>query len=146
MAKIVLSEAAPQEPVRFGLSSVDFDLKPGGSFETEDRQAIGDAEAHPWLSVEYDEALQIEPTFRDAHVRAEDDPLRAENSRAFDPEQIKADAPEEEAVRPLAVDAPRDQSEAEVEGGVAVTLEADETGEAEQPKRRSTRRKTEDND
>lgn len=55
MAKIVHSDAAPSEVVRYSLANVEFEL--GGRkkfYSTDDADAISNAEAHPWLRVERD--------------------------------------------------------------------------------------------
>src|SRR4051812_9615905 len=96
MAKIVPSDLAPDEAVHYSLGAVEFDL--GGksdakAYETHDRSVLSNAEAHPWLEVEYDAVEAIDPAFYDTQVKPEDDVLGALGPRAndaFDPDKIKA--------------------------------------------------------
>lgn len=132
MAKIVPSDLAPSEVVHYSLAGADFDLGARKkTYETADREILGAATAHPWLTVEYDEAEASAPTFVDTQVRPEDDALGAQGPNAniaFDPAEIRKveDAKAEaRGEKPVAIDAGRDQNKAETEGGVAVTLAAD---------------------
>lgn len=92
MAKIVLSDDAPNEAVHFSLAQVEFDLggkSDKGAFETSDPVVLADADAHPWLKVERDSSETYQPS-APAFLRPEDDVLSRVNSVAFDPEAIKA--------------------------------------------------------
>lgn len=139
MAKIVLSELAPDEAVHFSLGNAEFDL--GGksgkkSFETADREVLGNAASHPWLSVETDPADELGGLFVPHGVPADQDVLSAQGPRAadaFDPAKVRAALEAQGAVteepQPVAIDAGLPQSEPIVEDGVAKTLAADETHE-----------------
>jgi len=157
MAKIVPSDLAPAEAVHYSLGAVEFDL--GGksdakSFETTDRAALSNAESHPWLTVEYDEAEAIDPAFYAPKVRPEDDVLSEFGPRAndaFDPEKVKAALEDARAgrVAPLAVESGTDQSEEVTSGPVAETLAADDSHQPAKSARNftssSTDADTEDN-
>lgn len=85
MAEIVLTDAAPTDDgtILFGLATGSFELDSGGSFKTDDRALLGEAEVHPWLEVKYDDAEVSQPTFRESSsVAPEDDVLSAQNSKA----------------------------------------------------------------
>lgn len=130
MPRIVPSEAHPDEQVRHALGSAEpFELGPGGSYETDDREVVSNASAHPWLDVEVEEVEVIQGAYRDRHVPREDDALVAENSVAFDPNAIREveESKVEDASRPLAVESGLDQSEEHFTGSTATTLAADET-------------------
>lgn len=60
MAKISISELAPTgEPIGFSLGATEFSLEgPAASFETNDVEVIGNALAHPWLTVK--EEVEVE--------------------------------------------------------------------------------------
>ena len=129
MAKIVANEHAPAEELVYSIPGAEFSLKQGGSYETSDQAVLVEALAHPWLSVEYDEAEQAVPAWRDDTLSAEEEALAAGNSEAFDPEAIKRDR---EAVLgdgtdydATAIDAGLDQDEVHEAGGVATTFAAD---------------------
>lgn len=126
MAKIVHSEAAPSEAVHYSFAGVEFDL--GGksqAFETTDPVVLSNAEAHPWLAVERDEADLVRGEYRDT-LDPKDDVLSAVNSVANDPEAARAaSAPVVEVIAPLAVDAGKDQDKPVKTGRVAETLAAD---------------------
>lgn len=90
MAKIVHSEAAPSEAVHYSFAGVEFDL--GGrkkAFETDDPNIIGNAEAHPWLTVERDVVSVVKGNYV-TQLRPEDDALSAVNSVANNPEAAPA--------------------------------------------------------
>lgn len=135
MATIRPNENAPDSPVKYLLGSVEFDLSPGGEYETDDRTAISDASVHPWLDVELpvSEELSVERTSKS--VPYADDVLAAVNSQAFDPDKVHEmlmNRQRENDAR-VAIEAGLDQGESVEEGGVAVTLAAAEeaTEEAE---------------
>jgi hypothetical protein len=52
MATISNSDLAPDEQVHYSVAGAEFDLDPGGTFETDDEQVLANAQAHPWLKVE----------------------------------------------------------------------------------------------
>jgi hypothetical protein len=54
MAKISLSNLAPEDASHFSLGGAEFDVPAGGFYETEDRDLIGNAGVHPWLDVSDD--------------------------------------------------------------------------------------------
>lgn len=126
MAKIVPSENAPDAQVHYSLGSASFDLGPGGSYETDDREILSGGVAHPWLDVEFDPEVELGYVTAPAHVRPEDDVLSQQNSVAFDPDQVRADAPDEMVALPTAIDAGLDQSEEVTVGTTAVTIAADD--------------------
>lgn len=136
MATIRPNDNAPAEDVKYIFPTVTFDLAPGGSYDTEDRDAMAAAEAHPWLEVEYPVVEEAGVTRVSRSVPPAEDPYSAQYAgpganAAFDPEKVReAEAAKAEAsVQPLAVESGLDQSEAVEEGGVAETLavERDET-------------------
>ena len=96
MAKITHSELAPAEKIVYTLANEQFELTAKGTYETDDPTVIGNAEAHPWLSVEYD---------------------------AVAPEEV---ADDDVRVVGLAVEAGQDQKEALFDDGTPVTLAADD--------------------
>lgn len=137
MAKIVLSDLAPAEAIHFSLGNAEIDL--GGksgkqSVETDDRELLSNAVAHPWLTVEVDPAEEAGGQFADPHVPAEEDPQSAANQRAhdaFDVEKIRAteEAKHPEAEAPVAIESGLDQTTEVKVGDVAETVAADETHE-----------------
>lgn len=158
MAKIIPSDLAPDEVVHYSLGAVEFDLggKSGSkSYETDDRAALSNAEAHPWLTVEYDKVEALDPAFYAPSIRPEDDIHSDQGPRAgdaFDIEKIKADLESrKQEVSPLAVQSGLDQSEEVKVGDVAETIAADDAHEAAKSARAfktepsSTDAKTEDN-
>jgi hypothetical protein len=102
MAKIVHSDLAPDELVHYSFGGAEFDL--GGSakksFESDDREVISNAQAHPWLTV------VVTPVKPDAPA-----------------EDLTPD------VSPLAVDAGLDQNKSVTTDGVAETIAADDDHE-----------------
>lgn len=88
MANIVLSDEAPtgEGTLNFSLGNAEFEAP----YETNDAVVLAGAEAHPWLTVEYDEAAVVEGSFREPHVPAEEDSQSAQNSVANDPEAVRA--------------------------------------------------------
>lgn len=122
MAKIVLSKEAPDQEVTFSLTGIEAFTAP---LDTDNRTVVAEAEAHPWLSVEYDRSEVAVATYRPDSLAPKDDILSAENSEAFDPEALKRDALDIEGVAPLAVEAGLNQSKPVTEGGVSRTLAAD---------------------
>ena len=132
MATIRPNDNAPAEEAKYILPTVTFDLAPGASFETDDRDALAAAEVHPWLTVEYDEAAQVNYEREDRSVPYAQDVLAAPNSVAFDPEAIREaeEAKRGVIVQPLAVDAGLDQDKLKTVGRgdqkVSLTLAADD--------------------
>jgi hypothetical protein len=139
MAKVTLSDKAPDELVRFNGWKVDFEL--GGSakasYETDDRDVIRYAIAHPWLDVEVD-AGEVAPFVKPDSLaeHPELDALSGEGPNShipFDQDEIKK--AEEAKVVDLgdrvALDLSLDMSEKHEVGmvgdeGTAVTLASDE--------------------
>lgn len=126
MAKIVHSEAAPSEAVHYTFVGVEFDL--GGrkkSYETDDAAVLSNAEAHPWLTVERETVEPIQGAYVE-QLRPEDDHLSSLNSKANDPEAVRAaeEAKREAADNPVAIEAGKDQTEVVETGGVAETVAA----------------------
>jgi hypothetical protein len=134
MAKIVHSEVAPSEAVKYDLAGTKFELGNGeDSFETTDPTVLSNARQHPWLAIEVDPEAETSYELVSTQVAPEDDALSAHNSKAFDPDEIaKVEEAKSGAVRPLAVNAALPQDEAiKVESptpapDVAVTLAADD--------------------
>lgn len=134
MATIRPNVNAPDDQVRYCLGSVVFELAPGGEFETDDRAAIADAAAHPWLDVELPQAEELSEAYVSKSVPYEDDVLAAPNSQAFDPDKVHEMQMERErdiAAR-TAIDAGLDQGEVVEAGGVNLTHAAAEE-DAERP-------------
>jgi hypothetical protein len=140
MAKIVLSDQAPSgESIHFSIGGVDFDLGGSGkgtkkSYETTDRTVLSNAEATPWLSVEYDEAEQVVYERPDTRVAPEDDAQSILGPNAnipFDPEEIRKveEQKAEDAGLIPAFDANKDQDKPVVTGDVvAETVAATDDG------------------
>lgn len=130
MATITTNEHAPDVEAVYSLPGAEFTLKPGGSYDTDDRAVVVEAEVHPWLAVEYDAVEAAQTAFRPDSVPADEDVLGTARSEAFDPEAIARDR---EAVlgdgtddHGLAVDAGLDQGDSVVQGDLAVTLAGDD--------------------
>lgn len=105
MAKIVLSDKAPDDPtLRFSLGSADPFEAP---YETDDPELIGNALTHPWLVVEQDE------------VQEGDEPEDADDKNLIVTDR-------------LAVNASLDQNDPVTVGDVAVTLAAQGDEEVEE--------------
>lgn len=129
MAKILSSEAAPSEKVHYTFGTVEFDL--GGnakqSFETNDRDALANAEAHPWLTVEREQVELVSGSYVE-QLKPEDDHLTAVGAEidANDPDEVRKaeEAKADTHVEPVALDAGEDQGEAVATGHVAETLAA----------------------
>lgn len=134
MAKITLSDLAPSEAVHFSFAEGDFTL--GGksdakSYESDDRALLSNAEAHPWLQVEYDEG-DAAPVYPDTTLPPTEDNQSAQGPVAHIPFDVAAIKEFEDSKHPgevptLAIDAGLDQSEKIVEGDAAKTLAADPT-------------------
>ena len=125
MANIVPSELHPDEEVRYALSAgKPFKVAPGGSYSTDDRAVLTEAEAHPWLKVEADASLAPEASYRPDSVAAKDDVLSAENDPSFDPKAIERDRAKVLDTEPVAIDAGEDQGKVVETAGVAETLAA----------------------
>lgn len=153
MATIRTNDHAPDEEAKYILPLETFDLGPGDSFETENRNTISNAEAHPWLEVEYPEFPELGGVGREAgSVAPEDDVLSEENSLAFDREQIAKDNAEAQVTAPVAIEAGLDQGESIDQRGVAVTIaaaneavaeaeaEIEAANETDEPKKGSSRK------
>lgn len=124
MAQIVLSDKAPDEAVTFSLGNAEPFEAP---YETDDQSVIAGAEAHPWLTVEVDPEAVDKVEAPEQHVSPEDDALSAQNSVAFDPDEVAKAREEAAEINPVAIDAGLDQDEVvESPGGVAKTLAADD--------------------
>lgn len=99
MAKILPSDKHPETEVLYGLGQAEpFTLKgqnKTAAVETDDPVAIGEAEVHPWLTVEYD-APEAQP-----------------------------EAAAVEVVQPVAIEAGKDQKAQVVTAGVAETIASD---------------------
>jgi len=126
MATIRPNDNAPEEQVKYCLGSVVFELAPGGEYETDDRAAIADATAHPWLEVELPRLEELSQEYISKSVPYEDDVLAAPNSQAFDPDKLHAMQMEREreVLARTAIDAGLDQGEVVEEGGVNLTVAA----------------------
>jgi hypothetical protein len=74
MAKIVHSDTAPSEAVRYNLAGVEFELKgKRASYTTEERSVLENASAHPWLDVQFDAPEQpVEDNPADVAADTED--------------------------------------------------------------------------
>lgn len=133
MAKIVQSETAPSEAVRYSFAGAEFELEGGdASFETDDPAVLSNAEAHPWLRVERDAEDVVKGEYRD-YLAPEDDALSAVNSKANDPDAARAALPsaQDDADDRTAVEAGRDQGEEVSVAGIAETLAADAAHDGE---------------
>jgi len=132
MATITTNDYAPDEKAKYILPLETFDLGPGDSFETTNRNTISNAEAHPWLAVEYPEYDELSEGGRESKsVAPEDDVLSAENSLAFDPDQVRKDNAESQVTAPTAIEAGLDQGESVEVKDIAVTLTAADENVAE---------------
>lgn len=146
MAKIVANENAPAENAVYSVPGAEFTLKQGGSYSTDDRAVLVEAEIHPWLSVEYDKSEAPQPAFRPDTVSPADDALSAEHSEAFDPKAVARDRElvlgDGSTGGGTAIDAGLDQDEVVTAGDVAVTLAADAADaaddETDTPKKRKS--------
>lgn len=74
MATIKLSDSAPDEAVHFSFVGAEFDLEGSGTYETDSPEAIDNAQAHPWLTVEVDHAGDADPRPEDAEDYDPNDP------------------------------------------------------------------------
>ena len=143
MAKIELSNIAPSEAVHFSIGNVEFDVP----FETDDRRVVVAANSHPWLKVTPDKQEIIAGEYREISVAREDDVLAAENSIAFDPEEITKveEAKREAEGTRTAIEAGLDQKkQTETKDGVNLTVaaeEADSPSEETPRAKRSTTKK-----
>jgi hypothetical protein len=129
MATITTNEHAPVESTRYILPTATFELEGGGSYETDDRTALADAEAHPWLAVSYEKADEGAYTRPDKSVPYEDDVLSAVNSVAFDLDKVRETEEAKAGVveSRLAVESGLDQGEPVEVGNVGLTLASDST-------------------
>lgn len=133
MATIVPSELHPDEEVTHQLAQDSFKLGGGSdSYETDDRAVIGNAIAHPWLEVEYDDT-EVVGHYRPDSIEPSKDVLGAEASIAFDPKEIEAALAEDDEVEEgrVAIESGLDQDKSVEKGGVAFTLAADDTDDGD---------------
>lgn len=130
MAKIVPSDNAPSETVHYSFAGVEFDLGGSGkgskrAYETDDPAVLGNANTHPWLTVEYPVVEPVSGAYVE-QLKPEDDALSAVNDSANDPEAVRA----AEAAKagtdadPVAIDAGLDQDKVERTGEVDETIAA----------------------
>lgn len=128
MANIVPSDLHPDEEVRYGLGGYKaFKLAPGGSHSTDDREAIAQAQTHPWLAVEYDETEEAVAVFRPLSVEPKDDHLSAYHANeAFDPKAVERDRNKVLGLddEPVAIESGTKQTKEVSSGPVAETLAA----------------------
>jgi hypothetical protein len=120
----------PAEDVKYIFPTVTFDLASGGTYETDDRDALAAAMDHPWLTVEYPAADEAAFTRVSGSVPPQEDRLSSlfkDGSDAFNADKVRETelAKADELVQPVALDSGQDQSEVLVEGGVAETLAVD---------------------
>lgn len=121
--KIVPSDAAPNESVRFELAGVDFSL--GGrkkTYETDDTAVIANAEAHPWLTVVREASEIVRGNYTES-LAPEDDPLSAVNDKSNDPDAANA-AEAAKNTDLVAIEAGLDQDKNINVGPVAETISA----------------------
>lgn len=131
MATIVPSKLHPDEEVTHQLAQDSFQLGGGSdSYETDDRGVIANAIAHPWLEVEYSD-VEVEGHYRPDTIKPSEDVLGAEQSIAFDPDEIAAALEEATEVEEsgVAIESGLDQDKSVEEGGIAFTLAADDTND-----------------
>lgn len=139
MAKIVTNELAPKDVKHFSLANANIEVP----CETDDPVVLANASAHPWLTVEREPVPEVEGQFVDRQIKPEDDPMSYLNDDSNNPDAVRAhfEDQQSEDATPLAVEAGKDQNKPEVEGGVAVTLAADDTDSTDSaPKRRSSKK------
>lgn len=129
MAKIVLSDTAPEGAKKFSLASAEIEVP----FETNDNEILSNARQHPWLSVEEPKASTEAPPSYVNHLDPKDDALSALNSIANDPDEVKKalEAREDRTVARVALNADLDQQKKVETGGVAETVAAADAAEAE---------------
>jgi hypothetical protein len=130
MATIRPNENAPAEEVHYTLPSAEFDLGPGGSYESDDRAVAAAAEDHPWLEVEYPQVNAEVYTRPAKSIPYREDPFSEYNDFSNDPARVEETEREKYSatVAPLAVEAGLDQSEPVSVGNTDLTLAAaDET-------------------
>lgn len=96
MAKILPNEKHPNETVLHGLANESFKLTAKGNYETDNPITIANAEAHPWLTVEYPEP------------------------------EAQPDAPEDARPVGVAIESGLNQNEEAYSGDTPVTLAADD--------------------
>lgn len=140
MARILHSDDAPSEAVHYSFAGVEFDLGGSnkGSFETDDPIALLNAESHPWLKVEREEAVLLQGKYRD-QLDPRKDPLSIFNSVANDPEAVRKAAEErdEAVIDQLAIDAGLDQKEPVSIGPVDETLAAHDSSKTAQKQQKA---------
>jgi hypothetical protein len=131
MAQIVPSKQAPDFEVGYALPGtklVEFKLKPGGSYKTDDRGVLAEASTHPWLQVEYDASEAPVYSFRPDTISSGEDALSSENSEAFEPKFVKRDLDGVLGTRDdtgTAIQAGLDQDKKSKIDGINQTLAAD---------------------
>jgi hypothetical protein len=134
MATISSNDHAPSEKVHYSFAGAEFDLEPGGTYETTDLDALENAAAHPWLKVEFPQAAVEGGVYVGEALSPKDDPMSRVNSVANDPDAVRKALEErfgsEATVKPVALDAELDQGKEHFEGKgdrkVAETLAAAE--------------------
>jgi hypothetical protein len=126
MAKIVLSDIAPEGHTKFTLGADEVEAP----FETNDPVLISNARSHPWLLVEDEEGAAQPPSYVNTLSPSEDS-LSAVNSIANDPDEVRKALEERglTAVARTAIDANLDQNEVVELNGVALTVAAEEDAE-----------------
>jgi hypothetical protein len=135
MAKIVLSDDAPQDAKKFSLANAEIEVP----YETDDSQILGDAGAHPWLDVEY-AAVDVVGGVHFTPLDPKDDVLSSVNSIANNPDEARKanEARNLEVLNRTALDAGLDQGKVvEVKAGdvtIAETVAAEQKAAAKPAK------------
>jgi len=129
MAKIVKAAEAPKDVKTFSLANAEVDVA-SGSFETDDREVLANASAHPWLTVEVEKEETFGAGYREVSVDPDKDVLGAKQGQvAFDKDAIRKteEAKAENLGTLVGIEAGLKQSKKVVEGDIALTLAADES-------------------
>ncbi|MBA3240086.1 MAG: hypothetical protein H0T60_02575 [Acidobacteria bacterium] len=126
MAKIVLSDKAPEGVKLFSLANAELDLSK--TVQTTDPVVVANANSHPWLEVEPEAAEEYGGGYVERQLDPKDDFLSSANSIAFNPEEIKKieESKFHAESAPTAIEAGKDQDKKIVTGGVAETIAADQ--------------------
>jgi len=120
-ATISHSDLAPDEQVHYSFAAAEFDL--GGKQKphyTDVLSVITEAQAHPWLSVEFDETEQAHGDFVD-QLKPEDDVLSWATSVANDADAIRAAEDGKDDLRKVYI-----EQRAAVVPGLSETLSTEE--------------------
>lgn len=88
MAKIVLSDAAPEDVGTFSLGNAEPFEAP---YETHDRDVLANARAHPWLTVEADEVEEVGGLELDTRLTPAEDHLSSLNDHSNEPDVVRAE-------------------------------------------------------